>query len=165
MAKKNFSAASVGIDGLSQLQRQLKQLSPATKRAFGVELKRIVDFVAEDVRSQMPEKSGKAKRSVRVIFSGGYLAIKAGGPNAPYYPWLDFGGKLHTTGAKTIVVGPKKGQQGPSRLVHSAGRKLGSERPFIKEGRWIYPTIARQRPAIYAAARAAVDKAKRAAGL
>jgi hypothetical protein len=43
------------------------------------------------------------------------VRVGIGGRRAPYYPWLDFGGKT-----------------GPKRSV---------ERPFYKEGRYLYPTL------------------------
>ena len=142
MAARTVSNA-IRIDGLKELQADLKKLSPATKRSFDREMRGIAREVVDAVRAQMPVKSGAARGSVRVQFAGGYLAVKAGGGDVPYYPWLDFGGTL-----------------GPS------GRRLNTQhRAFFKEGRWIYPTIARRRPAIYLAGTAAVERAKREAGL
>ncbi len=134
---------AIKIDGLKELQKQMKLLSPEIKKDFNREMKQIAGEVVGSVRDQMPEDSGAAKRSVRPSFQNGYVQVRAGGPDVPYYPWLDFGGTLSASGRRTN----------------------SQKRAFFKEGRWIYPTIARHRPAIYAKAMAAVEKAKQRAGL
>jgi hypothetical protein len=91
----------------------------------------------------MPEQSGAAKRSVKPSYSGSYLAIRAGGAKAPYYGWLDFGGTL-----------------GPS-----GGRRNTQHRAVFKKGRYLYPAIARKRHLVEAAAKRAIEQAKRKAGL
>ena len=134
---------AIRIDGLKELQAQLKLLPKSVKTEFNREMKAVADEVVQAVREQMPEKSGAAKASVKTSFASGYLAVTAGGPDVPYYPWLDFGGELKPAGR----------------------RKNSQKRPFFKEGRWIYPTIARHRASLYAKAVEAVEKAKRAAKL
>ena len=49
-----------------------------------------------------------------------YVArIEAGGSKVPYYPWLDFGGRV--------------------------GRRKSVHRPFLKDGRYIYDAFNRHR--------------------
>ena len=134
---------SIQIEGMKELEANLRKLSPGTARAFDAEMAGIAREIADAVRRQMPDKSGTARASVRSSVEGGNIVILAGGPEAPYYPWLDFGGTLRPVGLRWNT----------------------QHRPFFKEGRWIYPTIARRRPAIYLAGTAAVERAKREAGL
>jgi hypothetical protein len=65
--------------------------------------------------------------------------VSVGGKKAPYYPWLDFGGK---TGRKKSVI-----------------------RPFYKEGRYLYPTLRKINPEIQAALAGALEQVARDAGL
>jgi hypothetical protein len=151
---------AVKIDGLKELQAQLKKLPKDVSREFNREMKGIAAEVTGSIHQQMSasfqdnrsakKKSAKAERplgdaekSVRPSFANGYVAIRGGGERAPYYPWLDFGGTLPAVG----------------------GRHNEQHRPFFHEGRWIYPTIARRRPQIYAKAMAAVERAKGRVGL
>ena len=136
--------AAVQIDGLRQLQRQLKGSSKQIRKAFNAELQPIAAEIAAIVRAQMPEVSGAAKKSVRPTTLGGFVALRAGGAAAPYYPWLDFGGHLD---ARPYVDS-----------LGRAGEFPAQDRPYHKEGRWIYPTIRRWRPDIYAKARAVTDR-------
>lgn len=136
-------ANAIRIDGLRELQRSMRTLPPSVRRQFNREMRGVANIAVSRIRAQMPEVTGAAKASVKPSLSGGYVAIRAGGSKVPYYPWLDFGGTLHKTGR----------------------RRNTQKRPFFSEGRWIYPTIGRNRPAIYAAAMTAVERAKASAGL
>jgi hypothetical protein len=164
---KNYSSASIRIDGLADLQSEMKRLSPAIQKEFAKEMQKVAGYVVAEVRGEMQKSyaetaaetgrksrsTGRAQSSVRPHFSGNSLYISAGGARAPYYPWLDFGGK-------GVVGWPRK-----IRVATSGhGRYMKkNKRPFIKEGRWLYPTIARVRPEVYRRASAAIERAKKAA--
>lgn len=68
--------------------------------------------VVKDVRSRVPYRTGRAQSSYKVSGAG----ISYGGPQAPYVPWLEFGGKV--------------------------GRKDSVKRPYRSKGRYLYPAIA-----------------------
>jgi hypothetical protein len=76
---------------------------------------------------------------VKVRSSQREARVAAGGSKAPYYPWLDFGGRT-----------------GPNRSV---------ERAFISEGRYIYPTVRERQDEIADAGQAALTELAREAGL
>ena len=135
----------IRIDGLKELRAKLKELerSDVVRKEFNASMVGIVREIRDAVRDQMPEVSGAAKRSVGVRTGANALAIHAGGPNAPYYPWLDFGGTLPAD-----------------------GKRLNEQHlPFFHEGRWIYPSVVRRRPEIYRRATEAVELAKGRVGL
>lgn len=134
---------AIRVDGLRELQTRMRTLPPSVRKQFNREMRAVANIAVAAVRAQMPEDSGAAKQSVKPSLSGGYVAVRAGGSKVPYYPWLDFGGTLHKSG----------------------GRRNTQRRAFFKEGRWIYPVIARNRPRIYAAAMTAVEQGKASAGL
>ena len=68
--------------------------------------------IAADVRARVPYRTGRARQSYKVT---GH-SITFGGEQAPYVPWLEFGGKV--------------------------GRKKTTKRPYIRKGRYLYPAIA-----------------------
>ena len=75
-------------------------------------LEDISEDIAADVRSRVPYRTGRARQSYRVT---GH-SITFGGDQAPYVPWLEFGGKV--------------------------GRKNSVKRPYVRKGRYLYPAIA-----------------------
>lgn len=91
----------------------------------------------------MPEDTGAAKRSVKASTSGNWAQVRAGGPKAPYYGWLDFGGTLRPTG----------------------GRRNTIRRTVYSDGRYIFPAIQRNRPRIVAASKRALGRAVQDAGM
>lgn len=105
-------AEAIAIDGLSQFVRNLKALDRETPKALRVAFNAAVDVVVQDARSGIPTKSGRAKGSVKAKSTQTASRITGGGDRAPYYPWLDFGGRV--------------------------GRNRSIKRPFLKEGRYIY---------------------------
>ena len=107
----------IQVTGLRDLQRALKDFAEGTTRELATAMKTIATRVADDVRGRVPVKSGTAARTVKASGTARGAAIKAGGDRAPYYQWLDFGGKV--------------------------GRDRSVSRNFIRSGRYIYPSIAR----------------------
>lgn len=115
---------TVQVKGLKEFQGAIRQID----RALGPELRKGLNEAAEIVagaaRPLVPVKSGDAAGSIKVGSTQRAAQIKVGGQAAPYFPWLDFGGRV--------------------------GAKKTTERKFIKSGRYIYPTLARKRPEVEA---------------
>ena len=105
-------AEAIAIDGLSQFVRNLKALDRETPKALRLAFNAAADVVVQDARAGIPTKSGKAKGSVKARSTQTASRIVGGGNRAPYYPWLDFGGRV--------------------------GRNRSIKRPFLSEGRYIY---------------------------
>jgi len=157
------------MPGLADLSMALRRVAPEAKREFQSELRAVGKMVQTDAQASMSFKhpTGKAKRSVkvRVVSRRGFegVEISEGGAIAPYAPWLDFGG----------TVG--RGRRSTVRLNISGGRvtrqNLGSRgsgsvsRPFIKEGRYLYPAYYRRYDDMVKATLIAVRKACQTAGL
>lgn len=68
--------------------------------------------VAKDARRRVPTRSGRAAGTVRATRTAMGAAVSGGGSTAPYYGWLDYGGKV--------------------------GRRRSVSRPYRAEGRYIY---------------------------
>jgi hypothetical protein len=98
-----------------EVQAALRKAGTGSGKALQAKLKIVSATVASAIAGQVPVLTGKAAASVRPRATQTGASIVAGGPSAPYYPWLDFGGGV--------------------------GRGKSIKRTIIKEGRYIYPTI------------------------
>ena len=105
----------VGVEGLSRLSRSLKQVSSDAPKALRIALNGAADFLIAEARPLIPSLTGAARASLKASSTRTAVRVSEGGPKAPYMPWLDYGGRT-----------------GPNRSV---------ERPFRKEGRYLYPTL------------------------
>lgn len=107
-----MSETAIRIDGLAQFSRNLKKLDNDLPKALRVALNESADLIVTDARQRVPKRSGRAAASIRAASTRTAVRVKAGGRKAPYYPWLDFGGRV--------------------------GRRRSVIRPFLKEGRYLY---------------------------
>lgn len=105
-------ADPIQIEGLKEFSRNLKKLDAELPKALRVAFNAAADIVVTDARAGIPSKSGKARRSVKARSTRTAARVVGGGKSAPYYPWLDFGGRV--------------------------GRKKSIRRPFLSEGRYVY---------------------------
>lgn len=125
MARKTKTDVSanvdVRVDGLRQLRRALGAIDPELQRELRGELKAIAERIASAIRRKVPlgpPARGHARDSIKGGATAGTAYVKGGQRTIPYYGWLDFGGR--------------------------GGRNKRNYRPVIREGRYIYPTIAEQ---------------------
>lgn len=102
----------IKVDGLAQFSRDLRKLDADLPKALRLALNEAADVIVGYAVPRIPKRTGRAARSVKARSTRTAVRVVGGGNRAPYYPWLDFGGR----------VGPKKS-------VH---------RPFLKDGRYIY---------------------------
>jgi len=110
------AGVSVRLVGLREFKGALRQVDSTMPAALKAGFTDIAENVAGAIRSKVPTRSGRAAGSVKARGSQRGGAIAFGGTAAPHYPWLDFGGSTHRSGG-------------------------GVNRPFIGEGRYVYPTI------------------------
>lgn len=110
---------AIRIDGLAQFQRNLKKLDSDLPKALRVALNEAAELVATGAKRHVPSRTGKAVASIRVASTQTAVRVREGGSRAPYMPWLDFGGRV--------------------------GRRKQTKRPFIGDGRYIYPTYFEER--------------------
>lgn len=104
---------AIRIDGLAQFSRNLKKVDAELPKALRKALNDAADLVVTDAKARVPKRTGKAAGSIKAASTRTAVRVKAGGVRAPYYQWLDWGGRV--------------------------GRKKKTVRPFIKEGRYLYP--------------------------
>ena len=129
----------VTVEGLDELRKGLRKADKGVAKELGQAGKKAADIVAAAARPKVPSRSGKARASLRAVVVNGGGGVKGGGPRAAYYSWLDFGG--------------------------SVGRKKSVYRQVIREGRYIYPTLAEKRDEVIKTYEELVDDALRKAGL
>lgn len=105
----------IEVEGLREFQRSLRQMDADLPKQIRVVLNASGEIVIKYARPMIPSKSGAARASMKLRSSQREARLAAGGRRAPYYPWLDFGGAV-----------------GPNDSV---------TRPFVKIGRYVYPTL------------------------
>jgi hypothetical protein len=133
------SELKIGTTGLSEFNRALRKLDTEAPKQLRVANNEAADLLIAHVRPLIPSRSGAARRSLKAKSTRTSARISVGGRTAPYYPWLDFGGR---TGIRKSV-----------------------KRPFLKEGRYIFPTLRKIRPKIMAQLEKSLTAAARSAGL
>lgn len=155
------------MPGLKELTSALRNVAPEARRAFTADLKEIGKMVAADAQADMPRVTGRARRSVKVkiVTRKGFegVSIVEGGSVAPYAPWLDFGGSVGRGRKSTARV-----TIGGGRVTVQRGGSKGSgsvKRPYIKDGRYLYPAYYRRYDDMVAATLEAVKRAANSAGL
>lgn len=117
-------AEVVRIEGLREFQASLRAMDRDLPKQLRLVLNEAATIVVDGARVRVPRRSGSAAASLRAQSSQREARVSAGGAGVPYYAWLDFGGAV--------------------------GRRNSVRRPFIKDGRYIYPTLRDRRSAIVA---------------
>lgn len=112
----------INVVGLAEFSRGLRKLDSEAPKGLRLALNAAAETLITATRPQIPTRTGRAAKSLVVRSTRTSARVGVGGKRAPYYPWLDFGGK---TGRKGSVV-----------------------RPFYSQGRYLYPTLGRIKPKI-----------------
>jgi hypothetical protein len=120
----------IRIEGLAQFSKNLRKLDNELPKALRVAMNGAAQIVVDEAVPNIPRKSGRAARSVKARSTRTAVRVAGGGARVPYYPWLDFGGKV-----------------GPGKSV---------SRPFIREGRYLWAGYGRKRDAVDEAVRKAL---------
>lgn len=105
----------IKIEGLAEFNRALKKLDSDLPKALRLAHNKAAQLIVDWAQPRVPRKSGRAAGTVKAKSTRTESRVQGGSTRVPYYPWLDFGGRV-----------------GPKRSVR---------RPFIKEGRYIYPAL------------------------
>lgn len=130
----------VRVENLAQISRALRRVDSEAPKQLRITLNETSDLLISKVRPEIPARSGAARSTLKARSTRTSARIALGGKKAPYTPWLDFGGQ--------------------GRI---AGRP--APRPFITEGRYLYPTAVRIRPQIVKSLEDGIRDVVRNAGL
>jgi hypothetical protein len=132
--------AKIQVEGLARLNRGLRRLDSEAPKQLRLAHNEAADTLIEHTRPEIPSVTGAARRSLVARSTRTSARVAVGGKRAPYFPWLDFGGQ-----------GRRPGRPAP--------------RQFLKEGRYVYPTLRRIRPQIEEQLQDALTAVIRNAGL
>ena len=102
----------IKIKGLKEFQRQLRKMDRDLPKTLRLALNQASDLVIDTAHPFVPIRTGRAAASLKARSTQTSARVAGGSNRAPYYPWLDFGGRV--------------------------GRKRSVSRPFLKHGRYIY---------------------------
>lgn len=136
-------SAPVRIDGMREFQMSLADLSGDMRDVVRNTVDEAAEMVATEARRRMPSRSGKARRSVKVVPDSTGARVQLGGPSAPYAPWLDFGGSVGRRNAR--------------------GMK-SVRREFKPQGRYVFPAYMDLEPKLRDLFEAAIDDLARSSG-
>ncbi len=131
--------AKISVTGLAEFNRGLRKLDKDAPKGLRLALNEAAELLVDRTRPLIPRRTGAAAKSLKARSTRTSARVAVGGRSAPYYPWLDFGGRT--------------------------GRNRSVERPFYTDGRYLYPTLRKVRPEIEEALRGALVKVARDAGL
>lgn len=106
---------AIKVEGLREFVRALKGLDRELPKAVRLAFNAAANIVVDDAKPGIPHRSGDAAGSVKARSTQTQARVVGGGNRAPYYPWLDFGGRV--------------------------GRRHSVKRPFLTDGRYIYPAF------------------------
>lgn len=110
---------AIKVTGLKEFNKALKQLDAELPKVVRIALNKVSEAVIDKARPDVPVRSGKAARSIRGQSTRTAVRVTAGGSRAPYYAWLDFGGRT--------------------------GKRKSVRRPFSQYGRYLYPAYFQMR--------------------
>jgi hypothetical protein len=102
----------IKIEGLADFSRNLRKLNNDLPKALRIAHNEGAQIIVDWAVPKIPKNTGRAAKSVKAKSTRTESRVVGGSTRAPYYPWLDFGGRV--------------------------GRKRSVQRPFIKGGRYIY---------------------------
>lgn len=114
-----MAGKTIQVRGLRELRSTLRGIEKTLGPELRKGLNEVAEIVLDTARPLVPTRSGDARASLKAGSTEKAVQIKAGGTKAPYWGWLDFGGKV--------------------------GRAKSIRRPFRTEGRYIYPTLTKRR--------------------
>lgn len=125
----------IRVSGLKQLNRSLKALDADLPKALRLAGNQAADIVVAQARPKVPTgpgKGGHAASSIKAASTRTAARVKAGGAKYPYFPWLDFGGKV--------------------------GRKHRTVRAFLKSGRYVWKAYSERSDVVATTLGQALDK-------
>lgn len=129
----------IEVHGLREFRRELRQLDRSLPKGLKTAGNKAAEVVVRHAKPRVPTRSGKAAGSVKAASTTSAARVQGGGKRVPYYPWLDFGGRV--------------------------GRRHSVKRPFLKTGRYIWKSYAEHKGQVREELNDALTDVARNAGL
>ncbi|MCG3757370.1 hypothetical protein [Amycolatopsis sp. Poz14] len=111
----------IRVEGWRELSRSLRRVNTELPKGLRLAANSAAQLVVNEAKPRVPVgpgKGGHASSSIKAASTRTAARVQGGGAKYPYYPWLDFGGKV--------------------------GRKKAVSRPFMKTGRYLWKSYADQ---------------------
>lgn len=134
-----MTLSKIEISGLKEFNKAVRLVDKNAPKMVKDALNGCSDFIIVKTRAKIPRRTGRAARSLTKKSTKMDVRISVGGKSAPYYPWLDFGGRT--------------------------GRKKRTVREFLREGRYLYPTLAENKAEFIRIAESSLQDVAKRAGL
>lgn len=112
----------IKVTGLKEFTRDLRKISADLPKVLRLANNDCATLIVDWAKPRVPTKTGAAARTVKAASTRSEVRVKGGSNKAPYYPWLDFGGRV--------------------------GRKRSVKRAFYSDGRYLYPGLVANREAL-----------------
>ena len=132
--------SKIEVSGLARLNKALRQVDADAPKALRLALNGVAEDLVKETKPQFPTVTGRAAASLKARSTRTSARVAVGNKRAAYVPWLIFGGE--------------------GRVAGRPGK-----REFIKEGRWLFPTLVRRREAVNVMLQEALEDVARQAGL
>lgn len=129
----------IRVEGLAEFNRQLRKLDNDLPKALRLAHNEAAQLVVDYAKPRVPSKTGRAAGTVKAKSTRTESRVSGGSKRVPWYAWLDFGGRV-----------------GPKRSV---------KRPFIKQGRYLYPALSANRDEFAALLEQSLTDVARQAGI
>lgn len=108
----------IKIEGLAEFNRNLKKLDADLPKVLRLAHNEAAGLIVDYAKPRVPRKTGRAAGTVKARSTRTESRVSGGSKRVPWYAWLDFGGRV--------------------------GRSRSVARPFIKQGRYLYPALSAQ---------------------
>jgi hypothetical protein len=108
----------IKIDGLAEFSRNLKKLDNDLPKALRIANNEAANLIVDYARPRVPKDSGRAAKTVKAKSTRTEGRVSGGSAKYPYYPWLDFGGRV--------------------------GKNRSVKRPYLSSGRYMYAGLSSQ---------------------
>jgi hypothetical protein len=131
---------TIRVEGLREVARAVARVDKEAAKQLRLVGNSAANLLIDKTRPQIPAVTGRARGSLKAQSTRTSARVAVGGPRAPWYPWLDFGGR-----------GPEPGRP--------------AARPYIPGGRYLFPTLARQSAPIGRLLQEGIVATARGAGL
>lgn len=105
----------IKIEGLKEFSRALRKIDSELPKALRLAHNEAGQLIVDYAKAKVPRKTGRAAGTIKAKSTRTETRVQGGSKRVPYYAWLDFGGRV--------------------------GRRHSVQRPYIKQGRYIYPAL------------------------
>jgi hypothetical protein len=105
----------IKIEGLKEFSRALRKIDNELPKALRLAHNEAGQLIVDYAKAKVPRKTGRAAGTIKAKSTRTETRVQGGSKRVPYYGWLEFGGRV--------------------------GRRHSVQRPYIKQGRYIYPAL------------------------